>query len=398
MITRAGGLLLGGSVALAIAGRVLGLVELTVLAGAGALLVALAAARVRLLHPPLSVRRSVRPVRAQVGTPARVEVEVVSTGRRTAPVLTLADPIGDGAGARLHLAAMGAGTTVRAAYRLPTRHRGAIPVGPLQAEVTDPFGLARRSRPVAERVTLVVLPHVDPIAPAPQPAGSEPLSGQEGWAGLGRTGDEFHSLRPYVVGDDIRRVHWPMSARSDDLVVRLDDDPRQGRLTVVLDVQERASRPEPFERMVSAAASIASAHWVRGDIVRLLQSDGRDTGWVTGQAAFESLLEVLAVTERVPAALLSRVLARTDAGTDTVVAVTGDLTDVDIASLPGRRSARAGRLAGLSVVRFPAVGPGCAHQRVIEGVRVLDVGPDRAFADVWGDAVSSRPRTPVGSP
>jgi len=189
-----------------------------------------------------------------------------------------------------------------------------------------------------------------------------------------------------------------MSARSDDLVVRLDDDPRQGRLTVVLDVQERASRPEPFERMVSAAASIASAHWVRGDIVRLLQSDGRDTGWVTGQAAFESLLEVLAVTERVPAALLSRVLARTDAGTDTVVAVTGDLTDVDIASLPGRRSARAGRLAGLSVVRFPAVGPGRAHQRVIEGVRVLDVGPDRAFADVWGDAVSSRSHTPVGSP
>ena len=38
--------------------------------------------------------------------------------------------------------------------------------------------------------------------------------------GLHHEGDEFHALRPYVIGDDLRRVHWPATAHSGDLVVR----------------------------------------------------------------------------------------------------------------------------------------------------------------------------------
>jgi uncharacterized protein (DUF58 family) len=395
MVTRAGTLLLVASGLLALGGRTLGLVELYVLATAGALAVVIAVVRLAVLRPQITVRRTVRPARVHVGAPARVELELVATGRRSTPVLTLVDPVGDRPGARLHLASLAPGRAARAAYRLPTRHRGEIPVGPLAAEVTDPFGLARRSRVVAERVPLIVLPHVDLIAPLHQPAGSEPLSGQEGRPGMGRSGDEFHALRPYVVGDDLRRVHWPMSARTDDdLVVRQDDEPRQGRLTVVLDVNKQRSGAEGFERMVSAAASIASAHWRRGDIVRLLCSDGRDTGWVTGQVAFENLLEVLAVAHRVPTGNVGRVLGRTDAGTDTVVTVVGDLLDAEVAVLPGRRAARTGRRAGLTVVRFVDTRtPRATVARVVEGVRVIDVPPTRAFATTWSDAVAPARRT-----
>jgi uncharacterized protein (DUF58 family) len=395
VITRAGALVLVGSVALAVTGRLLGLVEAYVLAAAGVTLVLAALAQVLILQPRLRIRRSVRPDRVHVGNPARVEIDVASVGRVRTPVLTLVDPIGDRAGARLRLAPLPAGGSVRAAYRLPTRTRGEVAVGPLQVEVGDPFGLARRTERAADKVRLVVLPHVDRLRALPPPAGAEPLSGHEGKPGLGRSGDEFHTLRPYVVGDDIRRVHWPMSARSDDLVVRQDDEPRQGRLTVVLDVASGHTSSESFERMVSAAASVAAAHWERGDIVRLLTSDHQDTGWVTGQVAFDNLMEILAVAERSPRADLDRVLGLTDAGAHAIVVVTGGRPDGDIAALAGHRARRSGRRAGLTVIRFPGHAPtGLAGS--IRGVRVIDVAPSRAFPLVW-EETRARSRVPTGS-
>lgn len=393
MITRAGALVLVGSVALAVSGRVLGLVEAYVLAAAGGLLVIAAGAQVGVRRPRLRVGRSVRPDRVHVGAPARVEIDVASLGRAPTPVLSLVDPIGDRGGARLRLAPLPVGGTVRAAYRLPTRTRGEVSVGPLQVEVADPFGLARRLQVVADEVRLVVLPHLDRIRPLPPPAGAQPLSGQDGRPGLGRSGDELHTLRPYVVGDDIRRVHWPMSARSDDLVVRQDDEPRQGRLTVVLDVTSAHTSTEGFERMVSAAASVAAAHWGRGDIVRLLTSDHHDTGWAPGVAAYDELMEVLAVATRSGRADLVRVLDLADAGAHAIVVVTGGRPDADIAALAGHRVRRAGHRAGLTVVRFrghlPAEGDGG-----IRGVRVVDVGPGQPFPLVWEEARAGR-RAPV---
>lgn len=396
--TRAGGLLVGASVAVSLGARLLGLVELDVLAAAGLLAVGLALARVALVRPGVGVHRSVRPAQVYVGSRARVEVEVQASGRRATPVLTLRDPVGERGGARLVVASLPPGHSVRATYRLPTHKRGEVAVGPLVAEVTDPLGLARRGRVVAGRVRLLVLPRVDRITPLGRTPGSEPLAGQDGRPSAGGTGDEFHALRPYVVGDDLRRVHWPMSARTDDLVVRHDEEPRQGRLTLVLDVERNRSRPEGFERMVSAAASIAAAHWRRGDIVRLIATDGRDTGWVTGQVAFDQLLETLALIDRTDDSDLSRTLARTPAAADSVVAVTGHLTDPEVTLLPGRRVARAGAPLHLAVVRFPTTRSLSAQATtVVAGVRVVNVAPRGEFATAWSEVIGSGARGAVGS-
>lgn len=393
MITRGGWGALAGTVVLAVAGLLLGLTELWVLAGAGASILALAALQVAQREVPVGARRVVRPTRVHVGSPARVELEVAARRERSSPVLTLVDPIGDRTGARLRLAPLAPGAATRASYRLPTRQRGEVPVGPLTVERVDPLGLVRRRWEVADRVRLVVLPHVDTIPPLPRPPGSEPLSGQEGRPGAGRAGDEFHSLRPYVVGDDLRRVHWPMSARRDELVVRVDDEPHQGRLTVVLDLARDRSDSESFERMVSAAASISAAHWRAGDLVRLLCSNGRDTGWVTGQAAFDGLLEELAVTDRGPATDMAQVLAHMGDGSDTVAAITGDLPDTAVAALPGWR-ARGGP-AALTVVRFARRGGGTGAARPgsrLAGMTVIDVAAGQPFAPTWTHAVSGRRR------
>jgi uncharacterized protein (DUF58 family) len=96
--------------------------------------------------------------------------------------------------------------------------------------------------------------------------------------GLQTGGDEFHSLRPYVIGDDLRRVHWPSTARRDELTVRQDERHQQGRTTVLLDVRRAVHTDESFERAVSAAASLLVAAVRRGDEVRLVATDRTDSG------------------------------------------------------------------------------------------------------------------------
>ena len=68
-------------------------------------------------------------------------------------------------------------------------------------------------------VTLLVQPHV--IALDPRPAGrARHLEGPVSDTGAARHAQTFHSLREYVPGDDIRRIHWRSTARTGTLMVR----------------------------------------------------------------------------------------------------------------------------------------------------------------------------------
>ena len=169
----------------------------------------------------------------------------------------------------------------------------------MTVEIADPFGLA------ASRATGRRLRSRSPCCPAsttslplPRTVGPDPDGGAE-TGSLGRIGEDFAALRPYVVGDDLRRVHWPSSARTDDdLLVRQDDVPWQGRICVVLDLRRECHDADTLERAVSAAASILRAHLRRGDHVRLVTTTGVDSGYGVGASHLDGLLEYLAVADR----------------------------------------------------------------------------------------------------
>ena len=78
----------------------------------------------------------------------------------------------------------------------------------------------------------------------------------------GQTGSEFHSLREYQRGDDIRRINWKASARATSLIVRETALEGIRRCTVVLDTTASEYTTASFEQAVIAAASItaSSAH------------------------------------------------------------------------------------------------------------------------------------------
>ena len=55
-------------------------------------------------------------------------------------------------------------------------------------------------------------------------------------------GEDDVSIRAYRDGDDLRRIHWPATAKTGDLMVRQEDRPARRRAVVVLDSRASGHR------------------------------------------------------------------------------------------------------------------------------------------------------------
>lgn len=297
MLTARGWVLLVTGILSLTAARLFAIPELAVLGTTVVALLAGAGVYQFFVRPASSVSRELHPPRVYAGAASRIDLHVENRSRRTTPVLGLRDPVSGTRGANLLVQPLRPGASTRAAYQLPTSRRGVLRVGPLQVSITDPFGLITRSTPTVDAVELTVFPHVDPIAPVPLASGHDPMSGADHPNAIGRTGEDFYALRPYVVGDDLRRVHWRSSARTDDLLVRQDELPWHGRTTVLVDIRHGQHTEESFEAAISAAASIVMSSTHRDDLVRLATTDGWVSTTSSGLAHADHILEHLADLE-----------------------------------------------------------------------------------------------------
>jgi uncharacterized protein (DUF58 family) len=393
MLTRQGWTVGWGAMALFGGGRLLGIGQLYVFGAAALLLVIGALAYVHLVRVDLEVDRRVHPARVYAGTTSRVRIGIRNLRRRRTPLLRIEDPVSDTNGAHMVLAPLDPGAAETCTYRLPTERRGIVHVGPLRIVIADPFGLAQGALMAAPRVQATVFPRVDPVQPVPFTAGHDPLAGVRQPNALGRSGDDFYALRPYAMGDDLRRIHWPSTARHDELLVRQHEQPWQGRTTVLLDLDNATHDPDGFETAVSAAASIVSANSQRRDLVRLVMSDGTDTGFGVGRTHLEALLEWLAVVETIPASDVSAMLESLQRGPGSggsLVAIAGRLTEESATALR-RTSHRFGSLtvvlvepSGSQPVPFPAAMP------IEASLPAVRVGAERPFKAAWNQALRAR--------
>lgn len=372
-----------GSVALIVVGRLLGIYELFLVGAGGVALVLAAVLRVAMLRLRVEVERELHPARVHAGTASRVELHVRNRSGLRTPVLTLRDPVGRGRTARVVLAPLGKDEVVRAAYRLPTERRGLLRVGPMAIEITDPFGLAMVTIQGAPSAELTVWPAVDEVLPLPHTSGDDPLAGSDHPNSLSAQGDDFYSLRPYVVGDDLRRVHWKSTARSDDLLVRQDEMPWQGRATVVLDSRHGSHSDESFERAVSAAASVILASARRRFLVRLVTTAGDDTQFGAGGVHVENILERLSTIELTEEGRLLAVLTalRRPGSAGALVAMMGGRATADLPAVQRLRLTH----PSLTIVRFVV---GRLDRERAAGELLVD--DDAPFADVWNTARRSR--------
>lgn len=284
-------------VVMVVFGRVLALREF-VMAGA-ALVIVLAVGGITVLTRRGSVRveRRMTPPRTTAGAQIRVDLRVVASGRLGGgPVLAsdrLPKPLGSSV--RVALPPAVTGRSERSVgYVLTPQMRGRYRIGPLELHHTDPFGSFQRTQEVAGRATIVVYPRYEDITA--MPSGVQRL-GIVRRSPLVGTGDEFYSLRAYEEGDDLRKVHWPSSAKLGTLVIRQEELTGEPRALIVLDTGARKHRGQgassSLEAAVSACASVATLalrQRMRVDIITpdgpLL--DGRHSGK-------EDILEALAL-------------------------------------------------------------------------------------------------------
>ena len=376
MPTRAGIATAASAVVLLASGRIFGVYELYIVAAAMLALVACACGWVLLNWRSLQVSRLVSPDRLHAGSMSTVTLSLTNPRMIPTPVARITDEVEGTVRADAHVPPLRRNGGTRASYRVPTQRRGRVEIGPMNTRVTDPFGMASSVRTSAPDTSLLVLPRVDVIPPPPQPGGETAQMLDRSPNRVGASGDEFSSLRAYAIGDDLRKVHWPSSARTGDLVVRNELVPEHGHSLVLLDVRDTAADPETFEKMVSATASIVVACRDRGDRIRMVTTDGIDHSADTTKGC-DAILDLLALVEQTATTSVSlpRKLGRR--GAEAGAMIVGN----DAESL---LSTMGGASLGASVVRFHPSGakPLARPVRLTSG-RMIDIQAGDDFAAVW---------------
>jgi uncharacterized protein (DUF58 family) len=241
------------------------------------------------------------------------------------------------------------------AYHVQPRMRGRHRIGPLEVTHTDPFGAVRRRQQVPGESTLLVYPSYEDVSVLPSAVQRlgivrhSPLVGQ---------GDEFYALRAYEEGDDMRKIHWPSSLRTGELVIRQEELLAEPRALIVLDTsasKHRGEGPEAsLEAAVSACASLGVLALHRRMRIEVVTNEGALLKTRTPNE--HELLEALAMV-KLSKRNIGRALERAErprAGRPAlVVVITPDLRREEVRSIALRaRASAAGAIVWIDAASF----------------------------------------------
>jgi uncharacterized protein (DUF58 family) len=182
--------------------------------------------------------------------------------------------------------------------------RGLYQLGPVGLASSFPLGLAEARRHANGAVrTLTIYPDVFSIVALPLYGTPSEIHRGGFLLPEGAGAAEFSGLREYRRGDNPRHVHWPTTARLNELMVKEFEPLASASLYIALDLSADANvgqgRHSSFEYAVRIAASIARYATSNNMPVRL---SGEGTHSLTvdlgsGEAHFRSLLDALAVVD-----------------------------------------------------------------------------------------------------
>lgn len=236
-----------------------------------------------------------RPRRLHAGVPASFGVRLTNRKRRLSSFalhLSEEDPSrGRPAGHYILKVPPGGREVWQYTLTFPRRGRQYLPG--LRILTRFPFGLfAKVSRPIRPDPVLVY-PALRSLSPEEIPAALDP-----GWRERDRRGQgaSLRNLRPYRPGDDPRLLHWKISAKAGDLMVKELADEDRPRVLLLVEDPAPGTPAELIETNLSYVASLA-AHAIRlGSQVGLATADGA-TGFGQGEAHLDRILERLALYE-----------------------------------------------------------------------------------------------------
>ena len=368
----------------------------------------LALAVVRGGRHDLRIARRLTPERARPGQQVTATLEIANEGRRTSPLALLQDHLPEGVdgNGRLAVGGIEAGGGRAASMQLTARRRGRYELGPLELSYFDPFGLARRSVQADSKKTLLVHPVIRELSLPRAAAESHSLAVSAFKQLSGISGEDFFTLREYVEGDDLRKIHWRSTAKRGKYMIKQEETPWHARATIVIDDRAEAhagaGARSSFERAVEAAASLIHLYHRSGYAWRL--AGALEAGLPSGRGPehYRRCLDFLAVIAARPARaeedpLLVRLgQLTTGAGAEEGLIVAAGTLSPAIAAALGRCRRR---FKQVTVLSFPAHHYQASHAPTgsrgkaangrslsllaRSGVRSLVLAPDEPLAGAW---------------
>ena len=159
-------------------------------------------------------------------------------------------------------------------YRLRCTRRGFYPLGPVQLQSGDIWGLFSKSRTQSEVDWVIVYPQVLPLPalgfPLKQPFGEVKAS----WR-IFEDPSRAVGIRDHQPEDSYRHIHWKASARRQDLQVKVFEPATSQNLVLFVNVATFAqywqgTDPLLLEQVIAMAASVASYGLETRQVVGLL--------------------------------------------------------------------------------------------------------------------------------
>jgi len=311
---------------------------ITLLYGSFALVlatIAIAAIAPRLNLAGLSASRRA-PREASVGGTARLSLTLETRGWPRRYMLEIVERLPFAPGREVLVFIPHVDRATRVEYDVSCTLRGRYRLENVAVATGFPLGMARAARELhcnssSRALELTVYPRIVPVGGlsvrrAVGGDGSRPV--------VARGRDVFRETRPYRHGDSMRDIHWRVSARTGELVVKEFDQVDAENLLLILDldprVHEGRDERHSFEYAVEIAASIAAWAIARGQAIGLaggLDATGFPRLWIPpgrGHSALRALLKALVDVRadcRVPYSAVLQSVAATGCGAQRVAFV-----------------------------------------------------------------------------
>jgi uncharacterized protein (DUF58 family) len=247
------------------------------------------------------------PLRAQVGRPHLVEIEVFNHKSRIPSYAIEVEDLraGQPADKRCFFLKISPKSAQVAAYRRTPPKRGRDMHIGFRIATRFPFGLFEKSREVSAEGELIIYPAVDPVRLPLSPPGK--AAGGDGVSGRGH-GEDFLGLRLMRDGEDPRDIHWRKTAAVGQRVMRERARETRPDVSLPLDVIRPSTAGDDwdlgFERRIRDVASRAVAHLKRGDGVVILTNTG-GLARTDRTAGADPVLRYLALVEPVRRAVVA---------------------------------------------------------------------------------------------
>jgi len=302
-------ILIWGSIFLLLVGLVLAIRQLYIMFAVLALLAPVSYLLSRDTLDALEVRREA-PGLMKAGQQRRVRLIVVNTGVRRRYFFTIRDALPDGieavdeAGGATLVPSLASEEEFSFEYVLQADRRGVFEIGPAMFKHSDVIGMFSFDRQLGRADELVV--HPTPVKiPRIWTQVASLRAPERPRRRFRAEGTEIYGTRPFVPGDDLRRVDWNATARRGQLIVREYERNEATDATVVLDLEGRVHRGEgddaTVERAVKLAASVVAQLLDRGSSVGLVAAGAEQDWSIPPSAAPQQSARIMDALARVQA-------------------------------------------------------------------------------------------------